>query len=264
MKSLRDAWTWIRGRARIGQTPICHEPVVNCEDIPGHDEVVEAGFLIEDEFCFTESYPRSLYVPTGEMSWETGPLSVLFGRRVLAVFDCENLSISAEKNFLTLSYGCLLAVLRSAAVDCEAHAFFSRMPGDDTFDASMKQAGLITHPRDIEFIESRTGTRKLANSDSRLLFTAGRLLAQTNADTLLIGSGDGDLGCELATGVMEMGRSLTILTLSIAGSSSRRLDAATNKDVYGNLEVGLDVMQPIHAAAWNSFSRRHSGSRVRF
>lgn len=255
MNRWQQFWSWMsRSSVHQVRTSIAEHETFSAFDGPEAEPLDVMPPLAERD-------PRMMRVPTGEISWETGPLSALQDRRVLAVFDCENLSISAKENSLRLSYGRLMLSLRSEAASCEAHAFFSRMAGDERQNRYLQRSGLITHPRDIEFVESRDGTRKLANSDSRMLFMTGVLLAHSDANTLLIGSGDGDLGNELARGVRALGRPLTVLTLSLAGHSSRRLDAATNDDIHGNLEVGLDVMRPLETSSrWMPKKRRQTSN----
>lgn len=187
-------------------------------------------------------------VPGKSVGDRTGPLELLNGRDVLAVFDIENLSIGAAQRGLQLDYGALLARLTRAARQCEAHACFSRRPRDLRGDLYFAQQGLISHPRDIEFVATVEGKRSLANSDARLLFETGRLMASHHGDTLLLATGDGDLGCELARAVhADFGpHRWTVVTLSLAGSSSHRLNAASNPDIFANLAIGGDVLDTLN------------------
>lgn len=241
MSRFTQFWNWIR-------KPQCHDDQSFISNEPSRLlELTEAPlrwFPAE-----TVLDPRVRRVPVGAITRRTGPLEVLQGRRVLAVFDCENLSISARERSLRLSYRRLLKALRSTAESCEAHGFFSRRAGDTREDRALQRAGYHTHPRNIEVLRLRGGIRKtLANSDSRLLFMTGSLMSQSDADTLLIASGDGDLGCELARGIQTLSRPWTVITLSLAGTSSRRLNAESNLDIHANLEIGRDVLQPIGPA----------------
>jgi hypothetical protein len=61
----------------------------------------------------------------------------------------------------------------------------------------------------------------------------------------MLASGDGDLVCDLARGLHGLPTRRAIYTLSLAGSTSLRLDAARNRDIAGNIEIGLDCLRPL-------------------
>lgn len=177
-----------------------------------------------------------------QLARNTGPLSLLSGARVSVFLDIENLRGGAQDLGYWVSFAALADQLRQACRFVALHAFYSCEPGNDAWTQHMQRCGYRTHPRDIETIQTRQGELRLANSDSRLLFLAGHLLTDSTADLVLIASGDGDLVCELAAGIQSLPRPLPVLTLSLPGSTSRRLDVRTNRRLSANLELGADVL----------------------
>lgn len=184
--------------------------------------------------------PDHGYLPVAR---ETGPLSPLGNRRVLVLADMENLLLGARDLGLALDARALAAVLSTACATCDLHAFFSRMPGDQRLAVQLASAGWTVHPRDIRFVRTTWGVRRQANSDNTILFFAGHLLAETEADTVVIASGDGDLVVDAARHIREISPGRCVATLSLAGSTSSRLDARVNADVSLNLEIGLDCLR---------------------
>lgn len=188
---------------------------------------------------------KPITIPVGKVHDFTGPLSLLQGRKVLAILDLENLSISAKKLGYRLNFRRLHDALFYHAMDLDAHAIFSRESGDERLVYALSRCGYEPHPRDI--VHFPGGNRPcLANSDSRMLFETGRLTANHVADTLLLGTGDGELGDEIAQGVRSnFGLRWSVVTLSLAGSTSRRLSAVSNSAIHSNLAIGRDVLDEL-------------------
>lgn len=181
-----------------------------------------------------------------EVAESTGPLSLLEDCAVEVLLDVENLRGGAKDLDCKVSFTKLAELLKIACGSCMLHAFFSRQPGDQRQDEYLANAGYRTHPRDIETVVTFEGQRRLSNSDSKILFAAGHYLSRSRSDTVVLASGDGDLVCELARGIASLPKSRRILTLSLAGSTSFRLDAKRNSLIDGNLEIGRDAMRPWH------------------
>jgi len=172
----------------------------------------------------------------------TAPLDALLHQNVLVLADDENLRYGARDLGYHLSVRRLCKCMQQHAGPCSLHAFFSREPGDDRRCRYLGERGWIPHPRDIETVQTHRGTQRLANSDNDLLFAAGNLASRGTADVVVLASGDGSLVCDLARNLRQMPRGRTILTLSLAGSTSYRLDAARNPHIDGNIEIGLDCL----------------------
>lgn len=180
---------------------------------------------------------------------ETGPLDLLFGRRLTVLADYENLHYSARDLGLQLALSALGSRLRSASRDCRLHAVFSRPPGDDRLVLYCRDRGWEPHPRDIETVATSRGPVRRANADNDLLFLAGAFQTVAAADVLVVASGDGDLVCDIARLARRFAPRRPVLTLSLAGSTSYRLDARRNPDIAGNLEIGRDCLIDPNSAA---------------
>jgi uncharacterized LabA/DUF88 family protein len=188
-----------------------------------------------------KNYHHDSSAPT--ISPTTGPLQLLRGRRVMVFADDENLRCSAHNHGLKLSYASLAETLQKASRVCALHAFFSCHEGDRRRPEYFSNAGWTAHTRTIEKVRGVNGIKTLANCDNYLLFTAGTLASRSRAEVIVIASGDGDLGCDLAAAVHELPKKRVVVTMSVAGSTSRRLDANYNPNITANIELGLDVMR---------------------
>jgi hypothetical protein len=189
----------------------------------------------------SKSIHRDYSAPT--ISPTTGPLQLLRGRQVIVFADDENLRCGARDHGLTLSYVSLAATLHRVSRRCALHAFFSSHLGDHRRHTYFTQAGWTAHTRTIQTVRDRSGIKTLANSDNFLLFTAGTLASRSQAEVIVIASGDGALGCDLAEAVHALPKKRIVLTLSIAGSTSNRLNAGYNPNIAENIEIGMDVMR---------------------
>jgi hypothetical protein len=84
-----------------------------------------------------------------------------------------------------------------------------------------------------------------ANADNLILFTSGILASHSQADVIVVGSGDGNLVCDLATALRQLPKRRQVMTLSLAGSTSYRLDATRNPAIMANIEIGRDCLRPL-------------------
>lgn len=182
--------------------------------------------------------------PQPALPQQTGPLPQIGS--ALLIGDVENLTLSARDLGCALHYDRLLAVVAPAFDRLEAHAYFSREAGDESWVENLGRFGWRTHPRDIVWAKTVRGVERFSNSDNALAFGAGMLATDTRFDTVLLGTGDGALGCDLAAAIRAVrGQSVRIHTLSIAGSTSRRLLTTENRYVDGNVAIGADCLSRI-------------------
>lgn len=188
---------------------------------------------------------------TVEIAEATGPMTPIQGRTVLVLADMENLALSARDLGYKLSRGALATKLRIAAKWCSLHAFFSRDPGDEAAVRYFASRGWITHPYDIRVCRTCRGTQRFANSDNWLLFWSGALRSDSDAEVVVVATGDGALACDLARAISKLSKPKKVATLSLAGSTSKRLDAEQNGDIEANIEIGLDCLLPIGANGSN-------------
>jgi hypothetical protein len=169
---------------------------------------------------------------------DSGPLDSVRGARVLALFDMENLAISASRLGYRFDYTSAAKLLRSVARTCHLHAFFSRTPGDETDADLLRSAGYTPHPRDIETVISWSGMKREANADNYIAYFTGLLCSRVSVDIVLLGSGDGNLVCDLARAITELPTARKVVTFSLPGSTSQRLDATKNMSIAANIEIG--------------------------
>ncbi len=197
----------------------------------------------------------------------TGPCSILAGRRVLVLCDDENLRYGARDRGYKVSYFRLGQLLREHCERCELHTFFSCERDGAERAAYFARRGWVPHVHPIETVQTGRGIQRLANSDNLILLWAGWLAARSEADLIVVASGDGTLVTDIARflageasetagreaeGVWPVrpgevlpwaGRA--VATLSLGGSTSTRLDAAQNPYISANLAIGLDVLRPL-------------------
>jgi hypothetical protein len=101
------------------------------------------------------------------------------------------------------------------------------------------------HTKPIETVHTRGGLKREGNVDFRLAFLAGMLVSRSSSEVVVLASGDGALVNDVAAGIQALRRDREVWTLSLAGSTSFRLDAERNPLICGNMEIGLDVLWPI-------------------
>lgn len=177
----------------------------------------------------------------------TGPMQPLQDRCVLLLADVENLSYSARNRLgQRISYDVLTTKLAKATANCQSHAFFSKPANaGDGLSRYFTGLGWTAHTRDIAVVPTRQGIKRLANADNLILFKAGLLISRHSADVVIIASGDGELVCDLAEAITALPKPRQVFTLSLAGSTSRRLDAERNRLIAANLEIGRDCLKPL-------------------
>jgi len=178
---------------------------------------------------------------------DTGPLEVLAGRRVLVLADVENLSFSAQKRLgFEIQYASLAERLAKLTTACTLHAFFSADgQRSEAQRAYFSERGWYVHDRPIEVIQTHAGEKNRANIDTLMLFQAGLLCSRSQANTVVLASGDGDLVCDLAGAIGRLPTPRAVVTLSLAGSTSWRLNARDNPHIAANLEIGHDCLRAI-------------------
>ena len=131
-------------------------------------------------------------------------------------------------------------MIRAANSASELHAVLS-VEAATAQDACQQAAtaGWIGHMRPI----ITSGLQRGANADTTLAFVAGYTMARSRPDMLLLGTGDGALGLDIARKIRETEPGChTIATLSFAYSTSHLL---SRTEIDHNLRLGADVLPPI-------------------
>ena len=179
-----------------------------------------------------------------EVAETTGPLNSMYGRKVLLVVDLENWRASARNLGCNMDYFNVRQLIAAEARKVEAHAVFSARPGDERWHQVLSDAGYVCHSNPIETVSTAKGSVTHSNSDNWIAGVTMHLRASSNADAVVIGTGDGRLGVDIARMLQQYHRSTrTIVTMSLAGSTSRQLQVGGDHPISANLEIGLDCLQ---------------------
>ncbi len=174
----------------------------------------------------------------------TGPLDVLNGQRFLALCDEQNLYHGARKLGRWLCFRRLAGQLNRAWPSCGLRAFYARRHGDDWLGRRLIQCGWLPHPSDIEEVRTCRGYEVRRNCDNSLLLDAVELTRRYDPHIVVLATGDGDLGCDLAQRLRNTPSRPRIVVLSLPRSTSQRLTARNNPNVAANIWLGADVLLP--------------------
>ncbi len=180
-----------------------------------------------------------------EVAASTGPLEVLAGEKVLAVADAENLDLGARDLGLRICWGALGRKLEEAAGEIRRHVVFPEAEGERIREHFFAERGWVPHVKRPRWVRSCRGWKRISNADSLLVFVTAYLLPRWDTTLILVCSGDGALVEEVAEAAQGCEPGQKIATLSLAGSTSARLNAACSPFVVANLEVGMDCMQRV-------------------
>lgn len=161
------------------------------------------------------------------------------------LLDAENITYESRKRGYEPDYGCLAQVIHHVCAGADLHAFYSREGRHAHFDPAFETMGWAAHPYTIHTVSTRDGMRKRANSDHNILFLGGFLVCESDADIVLIASGDGDLVSDMAVSLAQARPRMRLATLSVAGSTSQRILCANNRNVTGNALLGRDCLRPL-------------------
>lgn len=183
----------------------------------------------------------------------SGPLDVLAGKTVLVLADVENLYYGAKDFGLSIRFDQIARLLREYSGHAALHAFFSCKRGDNRQAKRFQSHGWIAHPNAIRTVRHKGELVTLANSDNVILFSAGYLTVPDGIELVVIGTGDGELGYSLAERIVRRRPGASVVTLSLAESTSYSLDARSNPFIDANMELGLDCLsnlRPSLRAGW--------------
>jgi hypothetical protein len=161
--------------------------------------------------------------------------------RVLALLDDDNLRISLRNRGFALSYRTLRTRLAEAVESVEAWVALSDNDGAVARGRYLEQRGwnVVQVPR--QTVMHRGVPTVKANVDNEIAFLAGRLSAKESFETILLGTGDGDLAVAVARCLREY-TSAAIVTLSVPGCSSQRL---TDPALFSErIFIGRDLVVP--------------------
>ena len=151
-------------------------------------------------------------------------LDPLAGTNLLAVFDDDNIRISCQEKFgSSFSYRTVAEQLRQLTSSCEMSAVLTSGADHDERSSYFRIRGFLTLGIKREVVETIRGPEVKSNADFDLAFETAFRIAQGHFDTLLVGSGDGDLTLSIARGVQRLAPGVRVFTLSVPGCTSNRI-----------------------------------------
>ena len=179
-------------------------------------------------------------------------LSLVQDLDVLLLLDEDNFRIGMRKD-----HGLRIdaQALRRRAAD-HAHCVHALaafcFTGSDSRETYFKRCGWDVVAVREQMVHTVDGAVRKANVDMDLCVEAGirahSLVTSKQCNCTLIGSGDGDLCVAIARTLKHHFPSHRVLTLSVPGSTSKRLTGEPTL-FDGHMEVGLDVALPSRTQA---------------
>lgn len=104
---------------------------------------------------------------------------------------------------------------------------------------------------DWEFVCTNAGSKQSfgkseasTNCDNLMLLHTGLLIKPLPCDMVIVGTGDGALGCVFAGVILDIDRSKRILSRSISGSSTSHFHSPRKSNIGATIFVGFDCLTP--------------------
>jgi hypothetical protein len=164
--------------------------------------------------------------------------------RTLVVLDIENINYSTTPTGFVPDYRRLMACINPLTVDLQAHAFSTALNHKtEALRHYLAAESINAHIRPAKQILLADGPKKSANSDNELLLHMGYLLAKAAFDTVIVGTGDGELGNSAVNFLSELPNPPWVYTLSVHGATAGVLATKRNPLVKRNLYWGQDLMR---------------------
>ena len=169
---------------------------------------------------------------------------------VLWVIDAENLNYSLSRIGWKPDYGAMLQRIASVSESVDAHAFMSsRETSMEPKRRYFASQGIAPHLRAHETILAVGQAGPHCNSDNELLLHLGFLCGQRTYDTVILGTGDGALGCAAGNFLAELAQPPRVYTISVQGATSGQLLTRSNWLINGNMIIGGDLVRRYGEAA---------------
>lgn len=186
--------------------------------------------------------------PLGLALATTGLADDIAAAGALVLLDAENLVLSARDLGRSLDFVALREALRAdGAPDPICHAFYSSGRHDIPLSGYLAARGWQPHARPPIVRRQGEGRAAHLNADTWFAFGAAYLATTIPCGCIVLGTGDGLLGLDVARCLRSLVPTCrTIATLSVPGSTSRLLDSRTAVEIDLNIELGRDVLRPLH------------------
>lgn len=194
--------------------------------------------------------PRIAGAPRRLPLEQTTDLGAINDRRILVLLDEQNLSLGARDLGFRLDYDKLARRIRAATRHADLHLVTAAEADDTRPRRRFEALGYTVHVKLIRRVPLPNGHRRCdSNADNLFAFQTGLLLANGGTDAVVFGSGDYGLSGELAHALAGRKGRKVVMTLSLPESTSQDLDSRKNHHITANLEIGLDVMEPVSGSA---------------
>lgn len=189
--------------------------------------------------------PVSPLLNTIDMAEETGPFNPILGKRVIVIADTQNIDCGANDLGFKTSWALLGKRIDTLTKSASRHAIVAQYSGDKRRMNYFKKRAWKPRSIPIRTVRTKNGLKRKGNVDHFLAFSAGVLVSRSSANVVILISGDGDLVEEVAIGIRTLRKQRDIVTMSLAGSTSNRLNAEKNPLIKANIEIGKDCLHPL-------------------
>jgi hypothetical protein len=154
-----------------------------------------------------------------------------------------------------LSWRRLGAILDAASLQMQKHVIYASRAPNARWAAYFARRDWIPHQRIARFVHTQSGLERRANTDHHIALISGAMLIRSTAPVIVIASGDGDLVEDIVEASRMASLTRRFVTLSLAGSTNRRLNAAVSSFISANIEIGRDSLRRSFAAGWSAQER---------
>lgn len=167
----------------------------------------------------------------------------------LIILDVENLMLSARDLGMAIDFAALQEALvtQNAPTPVTCHAVYTGDDANNRLADALAAMGWCVTVRPPILTGPPQHRRRHSNSDTWFAFLVADLLRRDEATSVVLGTGDGQLGLDLARCVRAMAPGCAqIMTLSLPGSTSRLLNSRVSREIDRNLEIGRDVLRTLY------------------
>lgn len=169
----------------------------------------------------------------------TGPLDLMLGKRIVVIADEQNLRLGARDLGYRVMWHRLRETLACAAPACEFHAVAAAPVNGCRRLREIANDGWRIWPKTVRY--THRGIE--ANADHLVAFCAGSVASAIDVEWFLIATGDGALGEDVAEAILYRRSACEIATLSLPGSTARRLKARRSRVIAANITIGEDCLE---------------------
>jgi len=173
-----------------------------------------------------------------------GLLDLAEYENTLIMIDGENIDASSNRRGCRFAWKHFLQLVRSITRVEGAHYFSTINSSEiDALRSAVREAGYTPHLTDSNLLHP--GGQRTTNSDSRLLLETARRLLEERPSSILLMTGDGELGASIAEFVSSLDPAPFLIVAAVPGSCAQRLDASMNPLITSNVWIGTDLLDPM-------------------